>query len=147
MRECEAAGAKFHLSRKYFLNYRLLRAYVKFDKAALPSYFLLYSHFKRENVKFSVSEAAQICDELRDGVTLLNLAKFNELSGEKFASVNELCRRPIAVSRELEIRRELCGEFSQNPIIVLDEIRTGRYEIYAKDELYNDSREVLVTQI
>ena len=147
VRECEAAGAPFHLSRKYFLNYRLLRAYVKFDKAILPSYFLLYSHFKRENVKFSVSEAAQICDELRDGVMLLNLAKFNELSGENFASVNELCRRPIAVPRELEIRRELCGEFSQNPIIVLDEIRAGRYEIYAKDELYNDSREVLVAQI
>ena len=47
----------------------------------------------------------------------------------------------------VEIRRELCGEFSQNPIIVLDEIRAGRYEIYAKDELYNDSREVLVAQI
>ena len=94
-----------------------------------------------------MSEAAQICDELRDGVTLLNLAKFNELSGEKFASVSELCRRPIAVPRELEIRRELCGEFSQNPIIVLDEIRAGRYEIYAKDELYNDSREVLTMEI
>ena len=147
VRECEEKGVKFHLSRKYFLNYRLLRAYVKFDKAALPSYFFLYSHFKRENVKFSVSEAAQICDELRDGVMLLNLVKFNELSGENFASVNELCRGPIAVPRELEIRRELCGEFSQNPIIVLDEIRAGRYEIYAKDELYNDSREVLVAQI
>ena len=147
VRECEEKGVKFHLSRKYFLNYRLLRAYVKFGGSVVPSYFLLYSHFKRENVKFSVSEAAQICDELRDGVTLLNLAKFNELSGEKFASVNELCRRPIAVSRELEIRRELCGEFSQNPIIVLDEIRAGRYEIYAKDELYNDSREVLTMEI
>ena len=147
VRECEAAGAPFHLSRKYFLNYRLLRAYVKFGGSVVPSYFLLYSHFKRENVKFSVSEAAQICDELRDGVTLLNLAKFNELSGEKFASVNELCRRPIAVPCELEIRRELCGEFSQNPIIVLDKICAGRYEIYAKDELYNDSREVLVAQI
>jgi len=74
-------------------------------------------------------------------------AKFNELSGEKFASVRELCRAPIAVSRELEIRRKLCGEFSQNPIIVLDEIRAGRYEVYAKDELFNDSREVLVAQI
>lgn len=147
VRECEAAGVKFHLSRKYFLNYRLLRAYVKFGGSVVPSYFLLYSHFKRENVKFSVSEAAQICDELRDGVTLLNLVKFNELSGENFASVNELCRGPIKVSRELKIRRELCGEFSQNPIIVLDEIRAGRYEIYAKDELYNDSREVLVEQI
>ena len=147
VRECEEKGTAFYLSRKYFLNYRLLRAYVKFDKAALPSYFLLYSHFKRENVKFSVSQTAQICDELRDGVTLLNLAKFNDLSGEKFASVSELCRRPIAVPRELEIRRELCGEFSQNPIIVLDEIRAGRYEIYAKDELYNDSREVLTMEI
>ena len=144
VRECEENGAAFHLSRKYFLNYRLLRAYVKFDKAVVPSYFLLYSHFKRENVKFGVSEAAQICDELRDGVTLLNLAKFNELVGMKFASVRELCREPIGVEAELKLRRELCGDFSHNPIIVLDEISVGRYEIYAKNVLYNDSREVLV---
>ena len=72
---------------------------------------------------------------------------FFDIFSKCFASVSELCRRPIAVPRELEIRRELCGEFSQNPIIVLDEIRAGRYEIYAKDELYNDSREVLTMEI
>ena len=62
----------------------------------------------------------------------------------KFASVRELCREPIGVEAELKLRRELCGEFSHNPIIVLDEISVGRYEIYAKNVLYNDSREVLV---
>ncbi|EJP76008.1 MULTISPECIES: epoxyqueuosine reductase QueH [Campylobacter] len=146
VRGCEERGERFHLSRKYFLNYRLLRALVKFNGRVVTSYFLQYSNFKRENVKFSVSEAACVCDELREGVTLLNLAKFNELVGMKFASVRELCREPIGVEAELKLRRELCGEFSHNPIIVLDEIPVGRYEIYAKNVLYNDSREMLVVE-
>lgn len=146
VRECEENGLKFHLSRKYFLNYRLLRAWVKFNSKILPSYFLLYSHFRRERVKFSINEPSGLCDELRDGVTLLNLAKFNELSGANFKNVYQLCRKPLEISQELNLRRELCGEFSQNPIIVIDEIRNGKYEIYAKDILYNDSKEVLALE-
>lgn len=144
VRECEARGVKFHLSRKYFLNYRLLRAYVKFNKSVIPSYFLLYSNFRRENVKFSVDERREICDELRDGVMLLNLAKFNKMLGASYESINELCKNPPSIEAELNLRREICGDFSQNPIIVLDEILVGRYEIQAKNALYNDSREILI---
>ncbi|QKG28539.1 epoxyqueuosine reductase QueH [Campylobacter sp. RM16187] len=146
VRECEEKGVKFHLSRKYFLNYRLLRASVKFDKFIVPSYFLLYSNFKRASVKFSVNEAKNLLDELRDGVTMMSLAKFNELTGCKYTSVSELCKNPPSVEAELNLRREICGDFSQNPIIVLDEILVGRYEIYGKSVTYNDSREILVLE-
>jgi len=53
VRECEARGEKFHLFRRRFLNYRLLRASVKFQNAVIPSYFVLYSGFKRENLKLN----------------------------------------------------------------------------------------------
>ncbi|MBE2986836.1 epoxyqueuosine reductase QueH [Campylobacter sp. RM12920] len=143
VRECESSGVKFHLSRKYFLNYRLLRAYVKFNNSILPSFFFLYSNFKRENVKFSLNETAEICDELRDGVTLLSLKRFNKLSKKNYKNVIEICKHPLDINDELSLRREICGDFSQNPIIILDEIHAGRYEIYAKNVTYNDSREIL----
>lgn len=144
VRECEENGVKFHLSRKYFLNYRLLRAYVKFDKSVVPSYFLLYSNFKRQEVKFSINEKSEICDELRDGITLLSRTKFNELSGKNYKNIAQICKNPLSVKDELNLRREICGDFSQNPIIVIENIEIGRYEIMAKNVLYNDSKEVLV---
>ncbi|MBR8465510.1 epoxyqueuosine reductase QueH [Campylobacter sp. faydin G-140] len=153
VRECEIQGVKFHLSRKYFLNYRLLYGRVKFNDKVIPSYFVLYSNFKRQNVKLSVNEPSVICDELKDGVVLINLASFNEIlrrvngsESQKFKSIYELCKNPPSVESELNLRRELCGEFSQNPIIILDKICVGRYEINAKNVLYNDSHEILVVE-
>ncbi|WP_170018836.1 epoxyqueuosine reductase QueH [Campylobacter sp. RM16190] len=146
VRECEEKGVKFHLSRKYFLNYRLLRGFVKVGGEVAPSYFLLYSNFKRSSVKFSVSKAKDLLDELRDGVTMMNLAKFNEITGRKYTSVSELCKNPPSVEAELNLRRQICGDFSQNPIVVLDQILEGRYEIYGKSVTYNDSREILVLE-
>ena len=146
VRECEEKGIKFHLSRKYFLNYRLLRAYVKFNGEISPSYFALYSNFKRGSVKFSVNNPAEICDELRDGVTLLNIDKFNLLAKTAYKNVFELCKNPPSIEAELNLRREICGDFSQNPIIALDRILAGKYEIYGKSVTYNDSREILVLE-
>ncbi|MGP1485206.1 MAG: epoxyqueuosine reductase QueH [Campylobacter sp.] len=144
VRECEESGKNFHLARKYFLNYRLLRAYVKRDKYVIPSYFTLYSNFKRENVKITINKEKQICDELRDGVMIVSLSKFNEILKMKFKNINELCKFAPNLDDELKFRRDLCGDFSQNPIIILDEILPARYEIYAKSVIYNDSREILV---
>lgn len=145
VRECEEKGICFHLARRYFLNYRLLRAYVKFEGKTLASYVFAYSNFKRTSLKISINEKRDIFDELRDGINLLNLAKFNEISGLNYKSVNELCKNPPKFEDELELRRKICGEFSQNPIIVLDEVSLGRYEIYGKSVFYNDSKEVLVS--
>ena len=146
MRLCEARGEKFHLFRRRFLNYRLLRASVKFQNAVVPSYFVLYSGFKRENLKLNVERDCEIDDELKEGVVLMSIERFNKFTTSKFKSVDELCKRPLALGAEMKFRRPICGEFSQNPIIVLDEVKKGSYEIYAKAVFYNDSEEILVLE-
>lgn len=143
VRECEENGISFELKRSYFINYRLLRAYVKFEKMVTSSYFFLYSNFKRENVKFSLAKAQDEADGLRDGVVILSLKRLNELAKTEFKSVNELCKNHLSLELELKLREQICGAFSLNPIIVLDNIMAGKYEIYAKNELYNDSKEIL----
>ena len=146
VRLCEARGEKFHLFRRRFLNYRLLRASVKFEAVVVPSYFVLYSGFKRENLKLNVERDCEIDDELKEGVVLMSIERFNKFTNSKFKSVDELCKRPLELDAEMKFRRDISGEFSQNPIIILDEVKKGSYEIYAKAVFYNDSEEILVLE-
>ena len=53
---------------------------------------------------------------------------------------------PIELGAEMKFRRDISGEFSQNPIIILDEVKKGSYEIYARAVFYNDSEEILVLE-
>ncbi|MGH1601656.1 epoxyqueuosine reductase QueH [Campylobacter majalis] len=143
--QCEKNGQKFDLKRSYFLNYRLFFAVVKRDKKAICSYILSYSNFKRSGIKISIDENYHQNVNLRDGVIFIDISFYNKLTGCKFANVAELNRANFDLKTELNVRESLSGAMSQNPIIVLDEIVSGRYEIYAKNELYSDSREILIT--
>ncbi|CAD7288668.1 epoxyqueuosine reductase QueH [Campylobacter suis] len=143
VRECESKGLKFELFRRQFLNYRLLRGLVKFDGKAVPSYFVFYSNFKRKSIKISLKTNEQIATNLRDGVILLSLTKLNELMKTSFKSVDELCKSEFSLDFELALRAKISGAMSLNPIIVLESVLAGKYEIIASSELYHDSCEVL----
>ncbi|WP_169763566.1 epoxyqueuosine reductase QueH [Campylobacter mucosalis] len=143
VRECERLGVKFELFRKYILNYRLLRGVVKFGGSAVKSHFLTYSNFKRQNVKFSLSNQEKIARNLRDGVALVSVEFVNEISKNSYKNLDEILKSEFDMEFELDLREKISGQMSLNPIIILDEVRAGKYEIYAKNELYNDSIEVL----
>lgn len=149
--ELEEARIEFKLSRRSFLNYRLFRGLLRRGGDSLPSYFMLYSNFKRHFAKLNL-KSEQIhegmSDVLANGVILLDLKRFNAISKQDFKSVLELCKSPLSVEDELAIRRKISGEYSLNPIIVLDELlpknaSSAKYEIVAYSELYEDSCEVL----
>ncbi|AQW83785.1 putative DUF208 domain protein [Campylobacter pinnipediorum subsp. pinnipediorum] len=143
VRECEEKGIIFTLKRNSFLNYRLLRAFVRFDSKTIPSYFMLYSNFKRNFIKFNLQEQADENTNLRDGIVLLSISRFNTLFNTNFKDTTQLCKNPLSIENELKIREELSGTMSLNPIIILDDVKLGKYEIYAKNELYQDSKEIL----
>lgn len=146
VKELEDSSLKFELRRRSFLNYRLWRALLRADGAVVPSYFVLYSHFKRANLKISISKDGIIngvADGLRDGVVFMGLDKFNSINNTSFKSVKSLCAKPLEFEVEMTFRHDLCGQMSINPIIVLDELAPARYEILAYDELFYDSHEVI----
>lgn len=144
VRECEAQGVQFELFRKQFLNYRLLFASVKFNGKIVPSYFVFYSNFKRRSVKISLADdVLQKAENLRDGVIFVSLSHFNAMLGTNFKTTTELCSSEFDLKFELKIREIFAGAMSMNPLIILDQIPSGKYEIIAKNELYNDSCEIL----
>ncbi|BCX78800.1 epoxyqueuosine reductase QueH [Campylobacter sp. 19-13652] len=146
VRELEGQGERFRLSRRSFLNYRLLRGLVRRDGTSVPSYFMLYSNFKRHFMKLGL-KSEQIYDGasevLANGVIFLSLNKFNALLGREYADVMGLCKAPPSVDDELALRRKIAGEYSLNPIIILPSLIPAKHEIVAYSELYEDSCEVL----
>ncbi|HDX6288574.1 TPA: epoxyqueuosine reductase QueH, partial [Campylobacter fetus subsp. venerealis] len=144
VRKYEKNGLEFELIREKILNYRLKFAKVCVDGVTLPSYFLFYSHFNRNLVKFKVNENSELLNTNKDDIKLISLAKFNELGGFFYKSVSELMANPPKLKRELKIRKWLCGNFSLSPIIVLDEINIGKFEVRANSVMYTQSIEKLV---
>ena len=140
----ERKGVKFSVLRDRFLNYRLLRAWIKFDGRVVPSFVLFGSHFTRENVKFSVERECEIFCSDKGEIKILSLAKFNEISRSNFKSVSEMLKNPPSLARQNKVRAALCAAGSLSPIIVTDEIRAAKVQIYGLSRIFLDVREILV---
>ncbi|WP_297942127.1 epoxyqueuosine reductase QueH [uncultured Campylobacter sp.] len=140
----ERKGVKFSVLRDRFLNYRLLRAWIKFDGKVAPSFVLFGSHFTRENVKFSIERECEIFCSDKGEIKILSLAKFNEISRSNFKSVSEMLKNPPSLARQNKTRAALCTAGSLSPIIVTDEIRAAKVQIYGLSRIFLDVREILV---
>jgi len=140
----EKKGVKFSVLRDRFLNYRLLRAWIKFDGEVVPSFVLQGSHFMRENVKLSVERECEIFCSDKGEIKILSLAKFNEISRLNFKSVSEMLKNPPSLARQNKARTALCAAGSLSPIIVTDEIRAAKVQIYGLSRIFLDVREILV---
>ena len=146
--ECEKTGVKFRLRREKFLNYRLLRAFVKdAKKEVISSYFLFYSKLQRE---FARGRVEYIEDKTgyfsREDVVFLSVEKFNILANKNYKNVDEISRKPLGFEDEIKIRNFLSNSVLPTlfGIVVLDEIKIAKYEIYLNAKVYEDVRENLV---
>lgn len=144
LRSLEKNGVKFSVLHDRFLNYRLLRAWIKFDGEVVPSFVLFGSHFTRENVKLSVERECEIFCSDKGEIKILSLAKFNEISRSNFKSASEMLKNPPSLARQNKARTALCAAGSLSPIIVTDEIRVAKVQIYGLSRIFLDVREILV---
>ncbi|CZE45983.1 epoxyqueuosine reductase QueH [Campylobacter geochelonis] len=142
--KCEEEGLKFKLLKDKFINYRLLRAVVKFNGVAVPSHFLFNSHFERSLTKFSIENQADELNVDKEQIKLITLAKFNQIANAKFSCTKELVKSPLSIKNELEIREKICKNDSFSPIVIVDEIYPAKVIMEVFSTIYLDVREILV---
>ncbi len=140
--ELEEKGIEYTIIRKRFLNYRLLRGFVRINKEVVPSYILSYSHLRRDFAKARIEEIIDGVgyanrDEIRV-VSLDFLRKFVEVE-----SMSQLYFEGISFEMEMKIRQEIDGAYSLSPIVVLDKI-PDRFELYIDAVSYKDVKEELI---
>jgi len=138
----EKDGVDFRIRREKFLNYRLLRGYVKEGKTTIPSYPLFYSYSKRNYIKGKIEF---IKDDIgffnRDEVLLVSI---KYLKGTR-KSLKELMQNPLSIEDEMALREEITGsKFNLSPIIIIENLEDKKYEIYLNSKIYDDVRENLV---
>ncbi len=139
--ELEEQGIDYTIVRKRFLNYRLLRAFVRVDKEVVPSYIFSYSHLRRDFAKARI-------EEIIDGVGYANRDEIRIIDLEflrKYVDIKDmqsLYFRGLEWELEQRIRSDIDGVYSLSPIVVLDTI-PDRFEIYIEAVSYKDVKEEL----
>lgn len=145
--EHEAKQTLFRLVREKFLNYRVLRAWVKNNQEVIPSYILFYSTCKKEYMKTHVEFISQgIAYLAKEEARFIALQTFNTQANTAYKTVKEMLQNPPTIEIELGFRRAYqsseCASLS--PLIVLDEIKIETYELFIQSKTYPDIRENLV---
>ncbi len=140
----EEQGRDYKIIKKRFLNYRLLRGFVKVEKEVVPSYILSYSHLRRDYAKARIEEVIDgVGYANRDEIRVIELNYLNDRLQTSFATTKELYFQGLSQEKEESLRQSIDGGFSLSPIIVLDKI-PKRFEIYIDAVSYKDVKEILV---
>ncbi|MBP6324896.1 MAG: epoxyqueuosine reductase QueH [Sulfurospirillum sp.] len=144
----EAHQQNFKLRREKFLNYRLLRAWVKKNsEGVIPSYILFYSTIKKESLKGRIESIRNDVGYFtKEEVLFVSLASFNKTMKTAFKNVKEMLFNPPSIAAELHFRAQLLQTpyVSLSAIIILDELCVDAYELYLATRTYPDIRENLV---
>ncbi len=141
----EEKGIEYTIIRKRFLNYRLLRGFVRVQKTVVPSYILSYSHLRREYAKAKIEYIHQgIGYANRDEIRVAELRWLNRLLQTNFTTTKELYFKGLDQNQQMRVRQEIDENiYSLSPIIVLDKI-PQKFEIHIEATSYKDVKEELI---
>lgn len=143
----EKKGIAYRIVREKFLNYRLLRAYVKTEGTVIPSFFFPGGKLSRKKEKARVDFIRDGIAYLnRDNIRILDLAAFNKRAKTDFVSVFDLIASDLSYDDLLQIKARITeSRESFSPIIVIGRIESKRYDVMMESVFYEDTREFLVT--
>ncbi len=144
----EEEGTSYKIIREKFLNYRLLRAFVKQKGVVLPSYFLPYSLIKRKFVKTRIENNIEdIYFTRHENIRFITLSTFNQLLEKNYQSIQDIIDNPPDFEEEMMARNTIIQNFyALSPIIVLKDIELDApFQVYCEAKVYEDTREHLVT--
>ncbi len=142
----EEEGTDYKIVREKFLNYRLLRAYIKQNGNVIPSYVLPFSTLKRKFTKFRIVDKIEhIYFTNREEIICISLSYFNQLIGKNYYNIKDIIKNPPLYEEELEARSKIIYNYlSLTPVIVLQNIdETAAYQLYLDAHIYEDVREHL----
>ncbi len=141
----EEMGKSYKIVKKRFLNYRLLRGFVRVDKQVVPSYILSYSHLRHDYAKVRVEwmdAGVAYCN--KDEVRVVDIDWLNKTIGSNFTDTKELMFAGLTQNQEMRVRHRIDGfDHSLSPILVLDKIPQKNFEVHIQAKSYKDVKEEL----
>lgn len=137
--------SSYKIIKENFLNYRLLKGIVKYEKNVTDSYILFYSYLKRPakgKIEFFYNEIGYFN---RMQIIFVSLNKFNKFLKKDYKNVREIFKNPPLIEEEIAFRNYITKTpYNLSPIIVIDKLQNGKYEIEINAKLYPDNKEILI---
>ncbi len=142
----EERDIEYEIVKESFINYRLLRSYLKVNQKIIASYPLFYSHLRRKKVKLKIEkEIKGIFYANRENVKIIKLETFNKMMNLSYKDIKEFMKKPPKLKDEMRFRKILENDFySISPIILVDRVEFDSFELYLDAIYYQDVRENLV---
>lgn len=142
----EDEGVSYKIIRHKFLNYRQYSCkLLKGKTQVIPAHALSYSYLPRKRAQGKIEyEIDGVHYMNREEVRFITLETFNTLAKSSFKTIKELIFNPLSFERELQVRQQLMPmAHDVTPIIVVDEIITGKITLNLNATTYDDVREYL----
>ncbi len=145
--ELEDEDKEYKIIRQKFLNYRQFNfKLISGKKDVLEAYALSYSTLPRKKaqgrIEFSYDDVHYLN---REEIKFITLQTYNNLSNSNYKTIRELIYNPLNFDEELILRTTVLGSnYDLTPIIVVNEIPTGKLTIYLDAKVYEDTKEKLI---
>ena len=143
----EEKNIKYKIIKQKFLNYRQFNLKVTLGKKEkIEAHALAYSTLPRKKaqgkVEFVTSDVAYLN---REEVKFIDLSSFNKLTNSHYTDLKELIFKHKSYEDELKLRTLLGFDlYDLSPIIVVQDIPTGKITIELDAQTYEDTREKLI---
>ena len=146
----EEEDIPYRIVKEKFLNYRQFSCTLTAGRnEVVPAHALAYStlHRKRAQGRIEHSVGGLHCMN-RDDIKLVTLETFNTAAGTAYASVKELIFSPPPFETEAGARMKLIPTlYGLTPLIVVDEIPTGKFSLTLDATVYEDTKERLAVGV
>lgn len=145
-RELEEQNTPYKIIKEKFVNYRQFSCTVHAKEKNIPAYALAYSTLPRGQAQGVIEfEVRGVHYFNREEIKFVSLAFFNAACHRNYATIKELFFNPPSFEEELRVRQSLaCEAYNLSPIIVLDEIPSGKLSVVLQAKTYEDTREKLM---
>jgi len=145
--QLEDDGIAYKIVRQKFLNYRQFNfKLISGKENVIDAYALSYSTLQRKRAQGRIEFAINGVNYFnREEAKFITLEDFNSFHATHYKSIKELIYTPLEIEKELEFREKITdSNYDLSPIVIVDEIPSGKLTIILDAKTYEDTREKLI---
>ena len=145
--ELEENDVKYKIIKQKFLNYRQFNFKLTLGKKEnITAYALSYSTLPHKKAQGRIEfEDKNIHYFNRQEIKFITLDNFNSILTTDYKDIKELIFNPPSFDEELMLRTSLgCLNYDLSPIIVVEQIPSGKLSITLDAKTYEDTKEKLI---
>ncbi len=145
--ELEERNIPYRITKHKFLNYRQLSCRLLEGKTeVIAAHAVAYSTLPRKKAQGRIEyTTGELHHFNRDEIKFITLQHYNSLLGTNYTTLTELIYSPPELAKEHALRMQLLGEpYDLTPLIVVDEIPSGKLTVELDARVYEDTKEKLI---